>query len=92
MPYAALDQGFDVRMKGLEPPSLAALDPKSSASTNFATSALFIIVCNFISLEKKRLSNLLVSGLFQNLNQTLKTERKDRYSLYFYKSTKEYFR
>ena len=28
-----------VRMKGLEPPSLAALDPKSSASTNFATSA-----------------------------------------------------
>jgi hypothetical protein len=28
-----------VRMKGLEPPCLAALDPKSSASTNFATSA-----------------------------------------------------
>jgi hypothetical protein len=26
-------------MKGLEPPRLAALDPKSSASTNFATSA-----------------------------------------------------
>ena len=33
---------YFVRMKGLEPPSLAALDPKSSASTNFATSALFI--------------------------------------------------
>ncbi len=30
---------FFVRMKGLEPPSLTALDPKSSASTNFATSA-----------------------------------------------------
>ncbi len=29
----------DVRMEGLEPPCLAALDPKSSASTNFATSA-----------------------------------------------------
>ena len=29
-----------MRMKGLEPPSLAALDPKSSASTNFATSAI----------------------------------------------------
>ena len=29
-----------VRMKGLEPPCLAALDPKSSASTNFATSAM----------------------------------------------------
>lgn len=32
---------FKVRMKGLEPPCLAALDPKSSASTNFATSAGF---------------------------------------------------
>ena len=30
---------FLVRMEGLEPPCLAALDPKSSASTNFATSA-----------------------------------------------------
>ena len=29
-----------VRMKGLEPPSLAALDPKSSVSANFTTSAL----------------------------------------------------
>lgn len=28
-----------VRMEGLEPPCLAALDPKSSASTYFATSA-----------------------------------------------------
>jgi hypothetical protein len=28
-----------VRVEGLEPPSLAALDPKSSASTNFATPA-----------------------------------------------------
>jgi hypothetical protein len=26
-------------MEGLEPPRLAALEPKSSASTNFATSA-----------------------------------------------------
>ncbi len=32
---------FIVRMEGLEPPSLAALDPKSSASTNFATSAIW---------------------------------------------------
>ncbi len=30
---------YVVRMEGLEPPCLAALDPKSSASTNFATSA-----------------------------------------------------
>ncbi len=28
-----------VRKKGIEPSCLAALDPKSSASTNFATSA-----------------------------------------------------
>ena len=28
-----------MRMKGLEPPRLAALEPKSSASTNSATSA-----------------------------------------------------
>ena len=39
MPIKVFDQGLVVRMKGLEPPSLAALDPKSSASTNFATSA-----------------------------------------------------
>ena len=28
-----------VRVKGIEPPRLTALDPKSSASTNFATPA-----------------------------------------------------
>ena len=36
------DRGFCyVRMEGLEPPRREALDPKSSASTNFATSAPF---------------------------------------------------
>ena len=31
---------FDlVRMKGLEPPRLSTLDPKSSAATNYATCA-----------------------------------------------------
>ncbi len=30
-----------VRMKGLEPPRLAAPDPKSGAAANYATSALF---------------------------------------------------
>ena len=32
--------GFVVRAEGLEPPCLAALDPKSSASANFATPAV----------------------------------------------------
>ncbi len=34
-------EGFEirVRMKGLEPPRREALDPKSSAATNYATSA-----------------------------------------------------
>ena len=31
-----------VRMKGVEPPRLAALDPKSSMSTNSITSAIGI--------------------------------------------------
>ena len=31
--------GWGVRLKGLEPSRLATLDPKSSASTNSATSA-----------------------------------------------------
>ena len=31
--------GFFVRVKGLEPPSREALDPKSSVSTNFTTPA-----------------------------------------------------
>ncbi len=30
---------LSVRMKGLEPPRLAAPDPKSGAATNYATSA-----------------------------------------------------
>ena len=33
---------FFVRAKGLEPPRLSALDPKSSAATNYATPALVI--------------------------------------------------
>ncbi len=31
-----------VRMKGLEPPRLTTLDPKSSAATNYATCASFV--------------------------------------------------
>jgi hypothetical protein len=33
-----------VRAKGLEPPYLAASDPKSDASTNFATPACYFLL------------------------------------------------
>ena len=33
---------FSVRAKGLEPPRLTALDPKSSAATNYATRAMLL--------------------------------------------------
>jgi hypothetical protein len=39
-PISKADRLFSVRMKGLEPPRLAAPDPKSGAATNYATSAL----------------------------------------------------
>jgi hypothetical protein len=35
------NKGFEVRMEGLEPPRLAAPDPKSGTATNYATSAGF---------------------------------------------------
>ena len=34
---------FSVRTKGLEPPRLTALDPKSSAATNYATCAMLSV-------------------------------------------------
>ena len=34
---------LSVRAKGLEPPRLTALDPKSSAATNYATCALLLV-------------------------------------------------
>ena len=36
--------GYLVRVKGVEPPRLAALDPKSSVSTNSTTPAFFIML------------------------------------------------
>ena len=34
-------------MKGLEPPRLAALDPKSSSATNYDTSAIIFLECKY---------------------------------------------
>lgn len=58
-----------MRMKGLEPPCLTALDPKSSASTNSATSAdkfknLFPILNKFMFM----LSANRVMPVFYKIN------------------------
>ena len=46
-----------VRVEGLEPPSLAALDPKSSVSTNFTTPAFSKQSANIIrTLSLRKLS------------------------------------
>ncbi len=61
-------------MEGLEPPCLAALDPKSSASTNFATSAFLEISCPDVSFQHFRTyvlnisNNLLRIDLLQQVN------------------------
>lgn len=51
-------------MEGLEPPCLAALDPKSSASTNFATSATFDLGCKIKCLRRTIQFRLKKSPLF----------------------------
>ncbi len=53
--------GF-VRMKGLEPPRLSTLDPKSSAATNYATSAIkrFTKVLFFLTQKIINLYNVKI--------------------------------
>jgi hypothetical protein len=51
-----------VRMEGLEPPCREALDPKSSASANFATSALMSQAI-YISVFYKSIPNLWLFAL-----------------------------
>ena len=61
MPFDCL-----VRVKGVEPPHLSALDPKSSVSTNSTTPAFIVMllkaVCKFIQfyqIEKLKNNFLL---------------------------------
>lgn len=42
-----------VRMEGVEPPRLSALDPKSSASANSATSAICGVIVYLLALQIK---------------------------------------
>ena len=58
-----------VRMEGLEPPCPEALDPKSSASTNFATSAgCFEMDCKGIGIPFE--VNKLFAYFFNTYNLT----------------------
>ena len=55
------NRGFSVRMEGLEPPRLAAPDPKSGAATNYATSGCISFLTfpsnrNWFSRKKERKS------------------------------------
>lgn len=47
-------KGHLVRMKGLEPSRISTPEPKSGASTNFATSARKAIVTQFAALRQRR--------------------------------------
>ena len=51
-----------VRMKGLEPPRLSALDPKSSAATNYATSANCGAKIQFFSIGNSILEFFFYGG------------------------------
>jgi hypothetical protein len=58
----------EVRVEGLEPPYLTAVDPKSTASTNFATPAFegaklqsFLRVTNFFLIILKNIFCRLIS-------------------------------
>jgi hypothetical protein len=53
-------------MEGLEPTHLTALDPKSSASTNFATSAK-LRSANVASFQNNAIDKLKILGYYLTL-------------------------
>ena len=53
-------------MEGLEPTHLTALDPKSSASTNFATSAK-LRSANVASFQNNTIDKLKILGYYLTL-------------------------
>jgi hypothetical protein len=70
------NKGLKVRMEGLEPPRLAAPDPKSGTATNYATSA-----CDKVKPEEVMVPDLKVCPDMSGLPVTpsacsLKKERK----------------
>ena len=56
---------ISVRKKGLEPPRLAAPDPKSGAATNYATSALGFLLMSQIYKPKLYLASILLTFVVQ---------------------------
>ncbi len=70
-----------VRMEGLEPPRLAAPEPKSGVSTNFTTSAYALINKNqFLSIFRMKMKELTLERSFQTLNQSFVILENQPYS------------
>ncbi len=70
-----------VRMEGLEPPRLAAPEPKSGVSTNFTTSAYALIHKNqFLSIFRMKMKELTLERSFQTLNQSFVILENQPYS------------
>ena len=57
-------------MEGLEPPRLAALEPKSSASTNFATSAVQKAQIARIAIDLKGQITIPMKNLWEHVDST----------------------
>ena len=64
-----------VRKKGLEPPRLAAPDPKSGAATNYATSAFLLVGKGKLKSRKQKryFKNLNIAPVFFNNSATFKS-------------------